>query len=203
MINAPDLRRLIYVLCGAMLAVVFLTGGLILAFLFNFHPSAPRARYPAPASALEAQRQDLDYFSRALALDRAFSPAARAAADARLAALAALATALPPEKLHVKLMQIMALANNGHSRVGPTTAFGALILPLRITAFAEGFYVMRATAPYADMLGGRVESIDGQSFERVVPRLESLRCARCSACRRCSARRPSPCRSCGRSASRR
>ncbi|MGH8181235.1 MAG: hypothetical protein ACRETR_09705 [Steroidobacteraceae bacterium] len=169
------LRRIAFVLGGAILAVVAVAGTLVLAFVLNFHRSAPRADYPAPQSALQAQRQDLDYFAKAMALDRAFSPSTRAAAEGRLSALEALPAALPSPKLHVALMQVMALADNGHSRMGATADQGTLILPLRVTLFAEGFYVMRAAAPYRDLLGGRVASIDGQDIGRILSRLETLR----------------------------
>lgn len=172
---APPLRRLAFGLGGAILAAVVVVGGLILAFLFNFYHFAPKASYSAPKSALEAQRQDLDYFAKAMAFDRAFSPAAHAAAEARVSALKAMREALPSPKLQVALMQVMALADNGHSRMDPTADQGTLILPLRVTRFAEGFYVMRVAAPYRDILGGRVDSIDGQNIEQILPRLETLR----------------------------
>src|SRR5215472_16789183 len=126
---ATPLRRLTVVLGGAILAALVIVGGLILAFLFNFYHFAPRASYSAPKSALEAQRQDLDYFAKAMAFDRAFSPAAHAAAEARVSALKAMREALPSPKLQVALMQVMALADNGHSRVDPTADQGTLILP--------------------------------------------------------------------------
>jgi hypothetical protein len=172
---AIKLGRLAVVLGSALLAAVLAAGGVILAFQSHFHPSAPSANYPAPASALQAQRQDLDYFAKLMALDRAFSPAARAAGAERVAALKSLPVALPSPKLHVALMQVMARADNAHSRMAATAEQGTLILPVRVTRFAEGFYVMRATAPYRDMLGARVESIDGHAFDEILPRLETLR----------------------------
>jgi hypothetical protein len=172
---AIPLRRLAFVLGAAIMAAVVVMGGLILAFVFNFYHFAPRASYPAPKSALEAQRQDLDYFAKAMAFDRAFSPAARAAAEARVSALKALPEALPSAKLQVALMQVMASADNGHSRMDPIADRGTLILPLRVTRFAKGFYVMLVAAPYRDLLGGRVESIDGQAIDQILPRLETLR----------------------------
>jgi hypothetical protein len=172
---ATPLRRLAFVLGGAILGAVVVVGGLILTFLFNFYHFAPKVNYPAPKSALEAQRQDLDYFAKAMAFDRAFSPAARAAAEARISALKALSEALPSPKLQVALMQVMASADNGHSRMDPTADHGTLILPLRVTRFAEGFYVLRAAAPYRDLLGGRVDSIDAQTIDQILPRLETLR----------------------------
>lgn len=172
---ARALRRFALVLGVGILAAVVVAAALILAFVFNFHYSAPRVDYPAPQSPLEAQRQDLDYFARAMALDRSFSPTARAAAQARVSALEALPAALPPPKLHVALMQVMAMADNGHTHTGATADQGTLILPLRVTLFAEGLYVMRAAAPYRDLLGGRIESIDGQTIGQILPRLETLR----------------------------
>ena len=169
--NSP----LVFVLGGGILAAVIVLGGLTLVFLFNFHHFAPSSHYPAPASALDAQRQDLDYFAKAIAFDRAFSPAAHASAEARVGTLESLQKVLPSPKLQVALMQVIASADNGHSRMGATADQGTLILPLRVTLFAEGFYVMRAAAPYRDMLGGRVVRIDGQPIDRILAELETLR----------------------------
>jgi hypothetical protein len=172
---ATRLRRLLLTLSLATLALLGALGGLILTFRLNFQPNAPRADYATPQSALEAQRQDLDYFTRAMALDRAFSPAARQEAEDRIRALQALPEALPRPRLQVALMQVMALADNGHSRLDPTADAGTLVLPVRVTRFAEGFYVMRAAGPYRDLLGGRVDSIDGRAMNEILPQLETLR----------------------------
>jgi hypothetical protein len=169
------LRKTVLILGGTVLGIAVLLGGLAYAFVSNFHLFGPKPNYPAPGSALEAQRQDLDFFAKVMALDRAFSPAARAAGEARIAALKVLPVALPPSGLQVALMQVMESADNGHSRMRPTADQGTLILPVRVTRFAEGFYVMRAAAPYRDMLGGQVESIDGLPFAQVLARLETLR----------------------------
>jgi hypothetical protein len=140
-----------------------------------FRVKPPDVAYPKPASALDAQRQDLDYFGRLMALDRSYSPAAREAADQRLSALEALPDPLPVAKLQVALMQIIALADNGHSHVGEMRPKGTVWTePVRVTRFAEGFFVMRARPPYRDMLGGRVESIDGVPFAKVLSALATL-----------------------------
>jgi hypothetical protein len=157
------------------LTLVVIAGGLNLAFHFNFHRAAPDASYPTPTSPLEAQQQDVDYFAKVIARDRAFSPAQRETAEARIAALRALPNALPPPELHVALMQVMALADNGHSRVDATADQGTLIVPLRVTRFTEGFYVTRAETAYRDMLGGRVVSIDGHPIDQILLQLDTLR----------------------------
>lgn len=154
--------------------MVLVVGGLVLTFRLNFHRPAPSAGYPPPTSPLEAQRQDLDYFTKVITLDRAFSPTARKAAEARLADLQSLPDALPSPKLHVALMQLMALADNGHSHVGSMSDEGTRIVPLRVTRFAEGYYVTRAAPAYRDMLGGRVESIDGHAIDRILRQLDTL-----------------------------
>jgi hypothetical protein len=169
------LRRGVTMLVASLVVLVIVVGGLITAFVLNFHVSAPKANYPAPGSALEAQRQDLDYFAKAMVLDRSFSPAARIEGEKRVADLKALAFALPPPKLHTTLMQVMALADNGHTRMDLTASKGTLMLPVRVTRFAEGFFVMRTTAPYTDLLGGRVESIDGMVFDEILSHLKTLR----------------------------
>lgn len=168
--------RIGMVVVALIIAVSAVLGGLYYLFGMHFYFDPPRADYPKPTSPLEAQRQDLDYFRKVLALDRSFAPAARRAAEARIAALEKLTAALPGQKLHVALMQIVALADNGHSKLRATDGpRKVLMVPLRVSRFAEGFFVMRAKSPYSDMLGGRVESIDGVPFDQVLAKLKTLR----------------------------
>jgi hypothetical protein len=77
--------------------------------------------------------------------------------------------------LKVALMQIIALTDNGHSAVADNASNPPKqVLPVRITPFAEGFYVMRAEEPYRALLGGRVTTIDGVPFDEILRRLETL-----------------------------
>jgi hypothetical protein len=168
--------RIGMVVIALVIAVAAIGGGLFYLFTEHFYFDPPAADYPKPASAFEAQRQDLDYFRKALKLDRSFSPAAQAEALRQIAALEKLPRALPQQVLHVRLMQIFALADNGHSKLRPTAGKRKiLVVPVRVTRFDEGFYVMRARSAYRDMLGGRVESIDGVPFDQVLKKLETLR----------------------------
>jgi hypothetical protein len=147
---------------------------LIAAFFLHFYPSPPKAAYPHAADALDEQRQELDYFARLIALDRAFSPQARAEAASRLAALNALPTALDHPHLRVALMRITAIADNGHSRLGFDQGAAPKELPVRVVAFSDGLYVMRAAGAH-ELLGGRLIEIDGTPIEEVMARLGSLR----------------------------
>jgi hypothetical protein len=161
---------------AAIALILVVAAGLAYHRIAYFRVRPPDVQYPKPTSALEAQRQDLDYFGRLMALDRSYSSASRQVAEQRLAALEALPGPLPIAKLQVALMQIIALTDNGHSHVGETRSKGTVWTePVRVTRFAEGFFVMRARPAYSDMLGGRVESIDGVPFAKVLSALATLR----------------------------
>jgi len=145
------------------------------AMRLHFHVSAPKPNFPAAAGKLDAQRQDIRYFRELLALDRSFAPATRAEANRRIDALEASATVLDRPHFRVLLMQIDALADNGHSRVENELNAAPIELPVRVFAFSDGLYVMRATESNADLLGGRVTAVDGQSIDAVMSKLEQLR----------------------------
>jgi hypothetical protein len=74
----------------ALAVVVLFVGaaaGFALCLRHKFNPAPPSNDFPKPANALEAQQQDIEQFSRLLAMDRAFSPAARAEANRQIAEL--------------------------------------------------------------------------------------------------------------------
>jgi hypothetical protein len=106
-------------------------------------------------------------------MDRAFSPAARAEANRQIAALKSERAPLDSERFHVALLRISALADNGHTNLyrkdGPQN-----YTPLRVVLFADGLYVLRAKSAYADLLGARVESIEGRTTTDVIAALEQL-----------------------------
>lgn len=158
---------------GAVLLLAATAGGLFYAMMRHFYPSPPQAKYGKPKDPLEAQRQDLDYFAKLVAMDRSYSTEARAQAQRRIAELADLKTVVPRPNFRVALMQIAALADNGHTRVDSDS--GPMELPVRVASFSDGIYVLHATKPYADLLGGKLVSIDGHPIDEVMARLEQLR----------------------------
>jgi hypothetical protein len=168
-------RRIGLIAMGLILSAAIVAGGLLAGMQHHFHPSAPRPYGAAAAGTIEAQREDIRYFRRLMALDRSFAPSVRTEANRRLDALEALGTVLDPPHFRVSLMQIDALADNGHSRVDNDRRAAPLELPVRVAAFSDGLYVMRATEINADLLGGRVTAIDGQSIDAVMAKLEQLR----------------------------
>ncbi|MDP9050447.1 MAG: hypothetical protein M3O31_06935 [Acidobacteriota bacterium] len=155
--------------------VALMLGGLFFVFWRHFYPSPPKFSYPAAANALEAQRQDLDYFDKLIAMDRAFTPESRAEAERRVIALKALPAPLDGPHLLVALMLIDALADNGHSKVSFGPGATPKELPVRVQLFSDGLYVMRAQEADRELLGGRVVAIDGMPIDSVMQRLETLR----------------------------
>lgn len=169
------MRTLLKIVAWTALVVVVALGATILAFYLHFHSSPPKVSYPHPEDALTAQRQELDYFGKIIALDRAFSAETRIEANRRLADLAAQTTPLDHAHLRIALMQIDALADNGHSKVGYDPGASPKLLPVRVASFSDGVYVMRATTAAADLLGGKLTEIDGKPIHEVLKRLETLR----------------------------
>jgi hypothetical protein len=142
-------KKISIVALGLIALVLIGVVGFFGAMQLHFHPSAPKPNYPAPASALDAQRQDIRYFRQLIAMDRSFTPAARAEANRRIDALEALDTVLDRPHFRVLLMQIDALADNGHSRIENEPSADPMELPVRVVTFSDGLYVMRATEQHA------------------------------------------------------
>jgi hypothetical protein len=164
------LRGALWVL-ALLVLLVGAGAGLALFFLHKFNPGPPHSDFPRPANALEAQRQDLEQFSRLLAMDRSFSPAARLEAKRQIAELKASNVALDSGRLRVALMQITALADNGHTTLDDKKD----CVPVRVMWFVDGLYVLRAKPEYTDLLGARVESVDGRPTADVLAELKKLR----------------------------
>ena len=167
--------RTILVVSGVAFVIGAVIGGFLLAMTYYFNPSAPAVDYPKPRSALEAQRQDVDYFRKLVALDRSFPDAARAEANREIDALERSAMLLPQPKLRVALMRILALADNGHTHLNSDETVLPNTLPIGTMLFSDGLYLLAARSDYADVLGGRVAAIDGMPIDRVMQRLEALR----------------------------
>jgi len=165
-------RKLIYAGLATAGLVAALLGGLYLAMTLRFNPSPPAADFPRAANALEAQRQDLEQFKRLIALDRSYSPQARVLANRSIDALRNSSQVLSWGAFRVALMRVAALADNGHTGVYSSDALRPNAVPLRVTEFSDGLYVLRAKEP--DLLGARVEKIDGIPVDDVLKKLDAL-----------------------------
>ena len=167
--------RVLKYLSIALGVVLLAVAGFSVALRLRFSPSPPTVHYIAPKDALEAQRQDLDYLGKLLAMDISFSPEMRMEAARRLEAMREANAVLPRPSLRVALMRIAALSDNGHTGISADPGAQPMELPARVAGFSDGIYVMHATKPYADLLGGKVVAIDGHPIAEVIQRLMQLR----------------------------
>jgi hypothetical protein len=155
-------------------AIVAVAGCFTLYFFHKFNPAPPSNDYPKPATALEAQRQDAEQFSRLLAMDWSFTPAARAKADVGIDSISLESAPLDADKFRVALMRIAALSDNGHTTVYYAKGARWNYVPLRVTILADGIYVLRAKERYSDLIGARVERIEGRPAQDAIAALEQL-----------------------------
>lgn len=124
-----------------------------------------------------AQLEDLR-FVRAEYVDKtgASSPAARAAARRYIAKLEQRAGSLSDDEFAVATMRIAAFARNAHDSFdfGDGAALPAKRLPMRFLWFGDALIVARAGPDFANLLGAKVERIEGLAPADLLARLESV-----------------------------
>ena len=129
-----------------------------------------------PASAPAELAEDLAVYRRDfLDRDRAFSPAARSEAAARLAALAQSTGPVDPVDVAVELSRIAALADNGHTECFTwAMAEHFARVPLEIIRFGDGYWVIGGDAKHEDLFGLRLDAVDGHPIDGVRDALRPL-----------------------------
>lgn len=126
---------------------------------------------PAPSEVNDAragQIADAAYFAQFPNSDRSYTPTARAEALRLAAQLRTDAGNLSHEQFVLRVAEIAALADNGHTAIGEN-AFrkNTPRIPLRTYPFADGLYVLYANAANTDLLGARIETIEGRSIDDI------------------------------------
>lgn len=134
-----------------------------LAARFQYGPPQPEPAEIDDQSA--GQIADAAYLARFPEFDRAYTPFARAEAQRLLARLQTEAGGLSHEQFVLRVAEIAALADNGHTSIGEN-AFkkNTPRLPIRTYQFADGLYVVWAAPGLSDLLGARIDTIDGRSI---------------------------------------
>lgn len=115
-------------------------------------------------SVADLRRQDLGLVRYQYVMkSRALTPDARERALALLDDAEARAGAMSKPALHLRLLEVTALADNGHDTLsfGSDAARPDLRMPYRVAWFPDGLLIVRATGAAADLAGSRIESIDG------------------------------------------
>lgn len=157
------MKRAVFVLLSALLAA-----GIAFA-AFDASAQENAAEAPNPATP-DARRADIGFFrENFMARDRAYSDAARAEAETRLAALEVHAASVSQAYFELEVARIVALADNGHTAYfeGPRSRRFNRIMEVRLAPFGESFYVLRASPQNADLLGAQLVAIDGRPIAQV------------------------------------
>ena len=133
---------------------------------WRFGAMLPKASYPMPRDAAEANAQDLDYLARLPEVDRSFSETTKAQFLQRVASLRARAADLSRPQLLMGAAEAAAAADNPHTNV-ERGYWRALLnsAPVRLEWFVDGLFVIRAMQSHAALLGARVVAIDGMDPE--------------------------------------
>lgn len=137
-----------------------------LAARFQYGPPLPAPSEVADERA--GQIADAAYFAAFPAYDRAYSHAARARAQQLAERLRADAGGLTHEQFVLRVAEIAALADNGHTAVNEN-AFrkNTPRLPLRTYLFADGLHVVWASRDNANLLGARIDTIEGRRIDDI------------------------------------
>lgn len=110
-----------------------------------------------------------------LAKDRSFSPASRAAAERRLARLAARIERLNDQQVVSELARIAASSGNAHTRAYLLRNRGYWRRwPIRIWRFSDGYRVVAVREGQEALLGARVVRLAGRPIEDVARTLRPL-----------------------------
>jgi hypothetical protein len=162
-------RRILIASASVLGGLIILSGMLGLAFFHRFYPSPPGAHLSGGSDIATQQREDFDYFRHYFDLNRTFTVAARARAEQLLAQYRERSGSLSDAQFDLAIAQIVALSDNGHSRVQP----GPLSrrhnrLPCRFYHFDDGFWVIRARPVCAELLGAKLLRVDGRPIDSVV-----------------------------------
>ena len=121
--------------------------------------------YPKPANRIEAWQQDLDTLAtRFINVDRSFSPAERALFLETIAGIRKDLPQLNDAQITARMAAAVALADNAHTRLYLLRNRQELRrLPIRLWWFKDGLFVVRTTAEHKQLLGCRVDDINGWS----------------------------------------
>jgi hypothetical protein len=161
-------RRILIGVAVALVGLVVLPGILWLSFTGTFYPSPPTPHVSGALEVAIKQREDFDYFRNYFDLDRTFTAQSRTRAEQLLAQYRERAGSLSDAQFDLAVAQMVALADNGHSRVQP----GPLSrrhnrLPCRFYHFDDGYRIIRARPACAEVLGAKVLQMDGRPIEDI------------------------------------
>jgi len=144
----------------------------------KFLPAALLAAPVLAGDLRQMQIEDLEFVrTHYVGQSLAFSPAGRRRALACIGRLERRAGRLTPAEFLVAMDELAAFADNGHDTAHPGAGAWApeRRLPLRLIWFPDAMIVARAAPEYVDLLGARVERIEGRTPPALLRALRRVR----------------------------
>ena len=140
--------------------------------LLSCKPQAPTL----PPGARAAQLQDLAKLRRYVTLDASYSAVQRELAMQAIRGCEEHAGKWTPAEFEMQVARVVALADNGHSRVWSRSRSNRMNhLPVRLFLFSDGVFVIAAKEAGLPALGRRVDAIEGFPAGDVLRKLRIYR----------------------------
>lgn len=126
--------------------------------------TAEKRGVPSPRITPEHSERDRDFeqLSWWVSMDRSMTPAQWQEAQKSISTHRSEKALLSDAQFYMEIRRIAALGDNGHSNVsgGPIYEhFG--LLPLRVYWFSDGPFIVRAAERFRNLLGARIEAVNG------------------------------------------
>ena len=119
------------------------------------------------------QREDLEYLATVFAQrEQSFTPESRASFQARLVELDSRLGSMSHAEFIAGIQKAVVAADNGHTEA-LTHEHQRLRLPIDVEWFPDGLFVIATRPGYEELLGARVEAIEGRSPDAILAVLAS------------------------------
>ncbi|MGK9054839.1 peptidase S41 [Neorhizobium petrolearium] len=119
----------------------------------------------------DQMREDLTVLKEKWApLDRSFSDRQRTEFNRYVNETAAATEHLTPEAFALEVMRAVAIARNGHTNANVGKLLGS-DLPVRVSSFSDGLYIVKAHPDFERLLGARIDRIGSLATQEVLDRV--------------------------------
>ena len=169
------MKRILLIIGGILIVNTVISAIGFGAFMWRFSAKIPAAEYDAPRDQAEARQQDLDYLLNLTKSDYSFSDAEKVAFEKHVAEMSVNAASMTDAEFAVGVAAAAAITENGHTNMSIARAADDLnSLPVRFFWFADGLFITRARAEYADLIGARIIAYDDAPPETLLSQLDEF-----------------------------
>jgi hypothetical protein len=154
--------------CVSLIALILVVSGSALAQT----SAASQARAEGESGALPGLASDhcerdgdFEQLSWWVSMERSMTPALWEEAQESISAHRSEKASLSDAQFYMEVRRIAALGDNGHSNVSEEPIYEHFgLLPLRLYWFSDGPFIVRATERFRNLLGARIEAVNGTAI---------------------------------------